>query len=53
MDMMVAHPARFGIRFPVHYEEGKPFSLSLSDIQFVVPDISAGDVLSGLIDKIA
>ena len=23
---------RFGVRFPVHYEEGKPFDISLSDI---------------------
>jgi hypothetical protein len=44
---------RFGIRLPVHYHEGQPFNISLDDVQFEVPDISPGDILSGLIDRIA
>lgn len=44
---------RFGISLPVHYHEGQPFDISLDDVQFEVPDISPGDILSGLISRIA
>lgn len=30
---------RFGVRFPVHYQEGEPFTVSTDDIEFEVPDI--------------
>jgi Domain of unknown function (DUF4157) len=43
---------RLGLKLPVHYEEGKPFNVSLSDIQFQVPDVDPMSVLKGLIDKI-
>ena len=43
---------RFGLKLPVHYEEGKPFNVSLSDIQFTVPDVDPKAVLKGLIDQI-
>ncbi|MCB1850718.1 MAG: DUF4157 domain-containing protein [Gammaproteobacteria bacterium] len=44
---------RFGISLPVHYHEGEPFNISLDDVQFEVPQISPGDILSGLISRIA
>jgi len=44
---------KFGISLPVHYHEGQPFDVSLDDVQFEVPDISPGDILSGLIARIA
>jgi len=43
---------RFGVKFPIHYEEGKPFNVSLDDLQFTVPDIDPLDLLSRLIDQI-
>jgi hypothetical protein len=43
---------RLGLKLPIHYEEGKPFNVSLSDIQFEVPDVDPMSVLKGLIDKI-
>jgi hypothetical protein len=43
---------RFGLKLPVHYEEGKPFNVSLSDIQFEVPNVDPMDVIKGLFDKI-
>jgi len=43
---------RFGITFPLHYREGQPFDVSLSDVQFQVPDIDPLSTLSGLIDRI-
>jgi len=44
---------RFGVAFPIHYEEGKPFQLSLDQVQFTYPAIDAKEILSGLIDRIA
>jgi hypothetical protein len=44
---------RFGVRFPIHYVEGQPFDISLSDVEFTVPDVNPRDILSGLIDRIA
>ena len=43
---------RFGLKLPVHYEEGKPFNVSLSDIQFETPKVDPVDVLKGIFDKI-
>lgn len=43
---------RLGMKLPIHYEEGKPFNVSLSDIQFEKPNIDAMATLKGLIDKI-
>ncbi|MCK9605745.1 MAG: DUF4157 domain-containing protein [Methylomonas sp.] len=43
----------FGVRFPIHYREGQPFDISLSDVQFETPNIDTDAILSGLIDRIA
>jgi hypothetical protein len=43
---------RFGVRFPVHYQEGRPFDISLSDVQFEVPHVDPMDLLTGLIRRI-
>ncbi|WP_185827223.1 DUF4157 domain-containing protein [Edaphobacter aggregans] len=43
---------RLGLKLPVHYQEGKPFNVSLSDIQFEVPNVDPMSVLKGLIDQI-
>jgi len=43
---------RFGVRFPISYEEGKPFELSLDQMQFQVPDIDPMAVLSDLVAKV-
>jgi hypothetical protein len=44
---------KFGVRLPIHYKEGQPFNLSFDNVEFITPNISASDVLSGLIKKIA
>lgn len=44
---------RFGIRLPVHYQEGQPFDISLDDVEFEVPDIDPGQLMRGLIGRIA
>jgi hypothetical protein len=44
---------RLGMRFPIHYEEGRPFEMSWSDVQFQIPDVNPRDVLTGLIEQIA
>jgi hypothetical protein len=43
----------FGVRFPIHYAEGQPFDIALSDVEFIVPEIDPGSILSGLIERIA
>ena len=43
----------FGVRFPVHYREGQPFDIALSDVQFEAPNVDVDDILGGLIDRIA
>lgn len=30
---------RFGMRFPIHYQEGEPFDISYEDVEFETPDI--------------
>jgi hypothetical protein len=44
---------RFGVGFPIHYEEGKPFDIALDQVQFTYPNIDAGELLSGLVEHIA
>lgn len=39
---------RFGVKFPVHYEENKPFDISLNDVQFETPEINVGDFAKGI-----
>ena len=36
---------RYGLEFPVHYEEGKPFDLSLDDIKVIRPEIDIGEAM--------
>jgi hypothetical protein len=43
---------RLGMRVPIHYEEGRAFDVSWSDVQFQIPDVSPREVLSGLIEQI-
>ena len=38
---------------PIHYQEGKPFDISLSDVEFDVPKTEPGSLLGDLIKKIA
>ncbi|MDZ4749829.1 MAG: DUF4157 domain-containing protein [Saprospiraceae bacterium] len=39
---------KFGVKFPVHYEENKPFDISLDDVEFETPDINVGDFAKGI-----
>ena len=43
---------KLGMKLPVHYEEGKPFSVSMSDIQFQVPDVNPMETLKGIFHQI-
>ncbi|HET6786401.1 MAG TPA: hypothetical protein VFH49_00450, partial [Aquabacterium sp.] len=45
----VGSDLRFGVNFPVHYVEGEPFSVSLDDVEFEVPDVDP----STMIDQVA
>ncbi len=43
---------KLGVSLPVHYQEGKPFEPSLSDVTFEVPTIDPKALLSGLVEKV-
>lgn len=43
----------FGVRFPVHYVEGQPFTLSADDMQFSVPKVDPAALLKGLVQEVA
>ncbi|MEQ1892529.1 MAG: hypothetical protein ABL998_08320, partial [Planctomycetota bacterium] len=38
-----------GVKLPIHYEEGRPFELDWSRVEFTVPEIDPKAVLAGLI----
>ncbi|MGC0317172.1 hypothetical protein QBC98_005675 [Kitasatospora acidiphila] len=42
-----------GVSAPIHYEEGKPFSFSPSDVKFQLPNIDPTSILTDLVHKIA
>jgi len=44
---------RFGIKFPIHYQQGQPFDVKLDDVEFEKPDIDAKQILSGVGKEIA
>ena len=43
---------RFGVAFPVHYQEGQPFNLSLEEVKFQVPDINPKAMLTDIISRL-
>jgi hypothetical protein len=43
---------RLGVRFPIHYEDGQPFDVSLDDVQFEVPDIDPAAMVRQLGEQI-
>jgi hypothetical protein len=40
---------KIGLRFPVHYVFGQPFEISLSQVEFIVPDIDATQAVKDLL----
>ncbi|MFC2077581.1 DUF4157 domain-containing protein [Candidatus Bipolaricaulota bacterium] len=44
---------RFGVKFPIHYEEGQPFDIDFSKVDFVIPDVDAKGLLKDLVKSIA
>jgi hypothetical protein len=43
---------RFGVRFPIHYEEGRPFDISWNEVRFEVPDVDTEKLLGDLVDHV-
>jgi hypothetical protein len=43
---------RFGVRFPIHYQEGQPFDISLDDLQFEIPHVDTHALLMDLVHQI-
>ncbi len=40
---------KIGVRFPVHYETGKPFNLSLDQLEFIKPEIDIKQAVKDLL----
>jgi len=40
---------KIGVRFPVHYESGKPFNLSLDQLEFIKPEIDIKQAVKDLL----
>jgi hypothetical protein len=43
---------QIGVSAPIHYEEGKPFSFSPSDVKFQLPKIDPTSILTDLVHKV-
>ncbi len=43
---------RFGMTFPIHYEESKPFDLAFDQVQWTYPHIDPGELLGGLMKQL-
>ena len=43
---------RFGVSFPMHYDERTGFDFSLDKVSFQVPDIKPKEILSDVISRI-
>ena len=43
---------RFGIRFPFHYEDGKPFDVALDDVKFEYPQLEPAGLLKDLVKTV-
>jgi hypothetical protein len=43
----------FGLSWPIHYEDGKPFNPSVDDIKVTAPQISPTEVAKNILEKFA
>ncbi len=39
---------QFGIKFPIHYQEGEPFDISFDDLEVIYPELDIGSLASGI-----
>lgn len=44
---------RVGVRFPIHYHEGEPFSVSTDDVVFEVPDVDPAELAEQAVDALS
>ncbi|MEW6218548.1 MAG: DUF4157 domain-containing protein [Thermodesulfobacteriota bacterium] len=51
--MEIGSDYQFGVRFPVHYREGQAFDISLSDVEFQVPDVNPRQLLDQVVARLA
>lgn len=43
---------RFGVEFPMHYEEGQPFDVNWDQVHFITPDVDVGQMMHEVIDRV-
>ena len=48
----VGSAMRFGVEFPLHYEEGQPFDVDWDRVRFITPDVDVGAVMEEVIGRV-
>lgn len=43
---------RFGVEFPMHYQEGQPFDVNWDQVHFITPDVDVGELMHQVIDRV-
>ncbi len=48
----VGSALRFGVEFPLHYEEGRPFELDWDRVRFITPDVDLRQMMDEVIGQV-
>lgn len=48
----VGSSLRFGVEFPLHYEEGQPFDVDWDRVRFITPDVDVGAMMEEVIGRV-
>lgn len=48
----VGSSLRFGVEFPLHYEEGQPFDVNWDRVRFITPDVDVGEVMREVMGRV-
>lgn len=43
---------RFGVEFPMHYQEGQPFDVNWDQVRFITPDVDVGQMMDEVIARV-
>jgi len=48
----VGSSLRFGVEFPMHYEEGQPFDVNWDQVNFITPDVDVGQMMDDVLSNV-
>lgn len=43
---------RFGVEFPMHYQEGQPFDVNWDQVHFITPDVDVAEMMHEVIERV-